>query len=156
MNNFVFDTIKKYCLLNKNEILQGKPFYYKDNNSDILAVVHCDTVFENKRVPIHCIETDELMFSPVLDDRVGVATVMEIIPSLYPQIKYDILITDDEEKGRSTASLFKTNKKYKWMFEFDRRGTGSVLYQYSSNKKFMKSVKESFSKVLKCCSSILA
>jgi hypothetical protein len=48
-------------------------------------------------------------------------------------MEFDILLTDGEEKGQSTAKYFKPpeGKEYNWMFQFDRMGSGAVLYKYS-------------------------
>lgn len=100
-----------------------------DRKAKILAVAHCDWV---KGLPVHfskAVLTDEtLIFSPQLDDRLGVYTVLDLLPSM--GVKADVLLTDDEEIGRSTAKIFDTDKKYNWIVEFDRRGTGAVMYQY--------------------------
>jgi len=47
-------------------------------------------------------------------------------------IRVDVLLTDDEEIGRSTASEFMPSKQYNWMFQFDRRGQDAVHYEYNA------------------------
>jgi len=74
------------------------------------------------------VPNETLIYSPQLDDRLGVYTILDLMPSL--GVKMDALLTDDEEIGRSTASLFATDKQYNWIVEFDRRGTGAVMYEY--------------------------
>jgi hypothetical protein len=100
-----------------------------DRGSSVLAVAHCDWV---SHLPVHFssvrIPRETLVFSPQLDDRLGVYTALDFLPSI--GINTDVLLTDEEEIGRSTAALFDTDKQYNWIVEFDRRGTGAVMYQY--------------------------
>jgi len=70
------------------------------------------------------------VYSPVLDDRLGVYIITDVLPKL--GLKYDILLTDDEEIGQSTAQFFSTEKKYNWMFQFDRKGNDAVVYDYDT------------------------
>lgn len=98
---------------------------HKDNGSDILAVAHLDWV----KVPWLFVKGEGSIFCPRLDDRLGVFTILDILPSL--GIKVDILFTDSEEIGQSTAQYFQTEKQYKWLVEFDRRGDDVVTYDYN-------------------------
>jgi len=95
-----------------------------DNNSDILAVGHLDTVLDNppkiSKGTIRCGQ---------LDDRLGVWGLLHGLQR-YTNVPFDILLCDGEEVGRSTARHFETNKAYKWGFELDRAGNDCVLYQY--------------------------
>jgi len=43
------------------------------------------------------------------------------------------LLTDGEEAGRSTAAHFAPEKKYNWIFEFDRAGMDCVLYEFQDS-----------------------
>jgi len=98
-----------------------------DRGSKILVVAHADTVFPNctkywggiKRV-----------YSPNLDDRLGVYLALDYLPVL--GINVDVLITENEEMGQSTAKNFTTDKKYNWIVGLDRRGTECVTYDYDS------------------------
>jgi hypothetical protein len=101
-------------------------------NSKVLAVGHTDyVVFQEPKVTyntskIHCGQ---------LDDRLGVWLISEVIPKMInPDQPFDILLTDLEEKGDSTAQHFvpPKDKQYNWMFEFDRRGTDMVMYDYET------------------------
>lgn len=47
-------------------------------------------------------------------------------------MKFDLLLTDGEERGCSTARWFVPPRRYNWMFSFDRAGTDVVMYQYDS------------------------
>jgi hypothetical protein len=69
-----------------------------------------------------------------LDDRLGAWILLDYLPSLGIN-DFDILLTEGEECGRSTASEFVQDRAntYNWIFEFDRRGVESaVLYQYDN------------------------
>jgi hypothetical protein len=102
---------------------------HKDNNSKILAVAHLDTVQKaHARMAMVQLERDTLIFSPVLDDRLGVYTILHALPLM--GIKIDILFTENEERGMSTAADFTTEKQYNWIVEFDREGSDAVTYNY--------------------------
>lgn len=110
---------------------RGEYLTYVDNGSNVLGVVHTDTVADwrmfwrpkasyNKRVG--------MVNSIQLDDRLGVYVLTELLPSM--GITLDFLLTDCEEVGSSTAKDFATEKQYNWMVGFDRRGLDVVMYQY--------------------------
>ena len=104
------------------------PYIFIDNGADILAVAHLDTVLD----PLMFIEYTGFVTSPVLDDRLGVHIILDVLPKL--DLKYDILLTTGEETCNSTAQYFTSPRQYKWMFEFDRHGTDVVLYQYENGE----------------------
>jgi hypothetical protein len=103
---------------------RGMTYVYKDRGSDILAVAHRDTV-QHVRSFAHDGMT---VFAPQLDDRLGCHVILDLLIDL----DYDILLTEGEESGQSTAQHFQTEKKYKWMFEFDRTGNDCVMYQFDT------------------------
>lgn len=150
-NNPIFDrvvsvmdvsTIRARCLQSTPDIMKGNEFIYIDNGSSILTVAHADTVFPKcKTFEIITLEDNPYIFSPNLDDRLGVYTVLDLLPAL--QVHTDILITQDEESAQSTAALFQTKKQYNWIVEFDRRGKGCVTYQYY-NPKWLKALERFF------------
>ena len=104
------------------------PYIFIDNGADILAVAHLDTVLE----PLMFIVYPGFVTSPVLDDRLGVHIILDVLPAL--GLKYDVLLTTGEETCNSTAQHFVPPRQYKWMFEFDRHGTDVVLYQYENGE----------------------
>jgi hypothetical protein len=110
------------------------PMIHIDNGSNVLAIAHMDTVMDTKDFFI----TDQkgpnptVHDCPQLDDRLGVWVLLYLLPHLDPNFKYDILLTDSEEVGQSTAKDFVTDKQYNYIFEFDRAGTDVVTYDYSS------------------------
>lgn len=104
-------------------------YAWKNNGSNILAVAHCDFVNVkglSKRVGGY-IKDGPIVLSPRLDDRLGVWLILDVLHNL--GLHYDILLTTDEEIGRSTAGMF-IEKEYNWVFQFDRRGTDAVTYDY--------------------------
>ncbi len=105
----------------------------KDNK--VLAVAHLDYVADNKSFKIlHDVkfqdQDDTAILNGSLDDRLGVYIITSLLPAM--GLNYDILLTEGEEIGRSTAVHFETDKKYNWMFSFDRRGEDVVMYQYDN------------------------
>jgi len=129
LNSLCFSSPKNICR-NFEKISSGKDIaYFKDNGSSILAVAHLDTV--NKPGLNYSAKAKldaELYFNPYLDDRLGVYTILHLLPSL--GINMDFLFTLGEETGNSTARIFKPNKKYNWIVEFDRRGEDVVDYSF--------------------------
>lgn len=109
------------------------------NPMRVLAIAHTDCVpkyvkpvYDNKQFRI---------ISGQLDDRLGVAILLDIIPQFMPWLQMDVLLTDDEEIGKSTAAdwvkdlqacnmLEDTKAAYDWVFSFDRAGTDAVTYSY--------------------------
>ena len=96
-----------------------------DRNGPVLMVAHVDTVLmPGKKAGIR----GDRLYHNAVDNRLGVYLGMELLPSL--GIGVDLLLTTGEEEGYSTAALFRTRKRYHWMFSFDRKGEDVVLYQY--------------------------
>ena len=61
---------------------------------------------------------------PVVDDRLGCALALGCTSWA------DILFTDCEEIGMSTAAYFQAPRAYNWIIGFDRRGVDVVTYDY--------------------------
>ena len=96
-----------------------------DRNGPVLMVAHVDTVLmPGKKAGIR----GDRLYHNAVDNRLGVYLGMELLPSL--GIEVDLLLTTGEEEGYSTAAVFRTRKRYHWMFSFDRKGEDVVLYQY--------------------------
>lgn len=131
--------LKSVCLASIKDLRKLGTFtktYYQsgytfiDNGADILAVAHIDTVARGKPKFTSVAGTH---VSIQLDDRLGVHILLNILPAL--GMKYDILLTEDEELGWSTAYDFVTDKHYNWIFEVDRRNVGEcALYQFSTDE----------------------
>lgn len=115
-----------------------------DNDADVLAVAHLDIAPGiQKYQHVFYVTVNNVVHSVALDDRLGAYLICEFLPSL--GLKYDILLTENEEVGASTATDFDPKgKKYNWMFQFDRRGNDVVLYEYDSKALEQKLVKCGF------------
>ncbi len=132
-NIISLDLLSYYCGLPTEKLLENKDFRFIDNKANILGVAHCDYVNIGYKFKTYGTDDDFCVFCPRLDDRLGVYLLMEVMHKM--GINYDILLTDNEERGSSTASLFSTDKKYNWIFEVDRRGYGAVTYCYTEMEK---------------------
>lgn len=111
---------------------EGEQHAFKDNGAKILAVAHLDTVQQKTTFAVKKYIDCTAIYSPRLDDRLGVYTILYLLPKL--GITTDILLCENEEKGKSTATDFKTDKKYNWIVEFDRNGDDVVSYMYKIDK----------------------
>ena len=109
-------------------------YAYIDNGADVLAVAHLDTV--QKLSGIKQVE-GMTVCATGLDDRLGAWAVMNLLP-----YRVDILLTDHEEIGQSTAQYFSfpKSKKYKYCMQFDRCGVDVVTYDLD-NSAFRKDLK---------------
>lgn len=109
----------------------------KENNK-VLGVAHLDTVLSLRHFFIKKIGESNMVFSAQLDDRLGAYVLLHLLPQM--GIEFDLLLTEGEEMGASTAVYFDTQKEYNWMFSFDRRGNDVVMYQYDnkSNRQLLK------------------
>ena len=134
-----YEAMRRRCLMPVEEFktepgvqltVTKDTFYcFIDNGADILAIAHLDTVQPPAHYERLVLPHRELVFSPTLDDRLGVYIILDLLPGLIGK-RYDILLTTDEERGNSSAKHFTPPRRYNWMFEFDRRGDDVALYQY--------------------------
>lgn len=144
----VFDprTLEAICAMREDEFsAYGKRyalptddsrfFFYQDNKSPILAVAHLDSVQKDQSCSVVELKTGaKIVFSPVLDDRLGVWVIVDLLPKL--GLRTDILLTTGEEKGRSTAELYEPkHREYNWMFQFDRKESDVVMYHYDNAER---------------------
>ena len=106
-------------------VRQGRNLFW-DRGANILAVGHLDSVQKCTHAFPVFFPHKQLFYSPVLDDRLGVHVILNELIDL----PYDILLTTDEETGNSSAKEFTTDKKYNWIFEWDRKGTDVVMYSF--------------------------
>ena len=142
MDNLIdFDMLRAYCAMGQDEFRalgevilspDGRFSVYIDRGGSTLAVAHVDTVNERERESYHFALSDDkrLVFCPRLDDRLGVYVALELLPSL--GITSDVLLTTGEEVLRSSAREWEPRKAYNWVYQFDRHGNDTVLYQYDS------------------------
>jgi hypothetical protein len=131
--------LHKYCTLTIEDIwamtgakLAGSPgrqHGFIDRGGDILAVAHLDIASYVERWQYRFkITKNNVVYSVALDDRLGAYLICDFLPRL--GLNFDVLLTENEETGASTASDFVATKDYNWIFEFDRRGGDVVLYEY--------------------------
>ncbi|MHB8994521.1 MAG: hypothetical protein ACYC63_04650 [Armatimonadota bacterium] len=132
--------VRRYCGVDTLDLMTKTPgfvhvdepygqYAFKDNGASILAVAHCDTV-QTAKYKVPKSTRGPVVSHMALDDRLGVYLLLDVLPRL--GVKMDVLLTDDEEMGRSTARLFDPpkDKEYNWIFSFDRAGTDVVMYEF--------------------------
>jgi hypothetical protein len=144
-------SLEDYCKLDTDDLLKElaeKPeaiyrdrYVYIDAGSPILTVAHADVhpdienivYFDSHEETVDGVK-DTRVYSPYLDDRLGVYAIFEKLSDF--GINADILITTDEEVHKSSALEFSTNcpKNYNWIVEFDRKGEDVVLYSYKNGQ----------------------
>lgn len=123
----------------------GKPvqtpegiYFFKDQKAKVLAIAHLDTVQKPSKLK----QKHEIIYHTCLDDRLGAYLLIETLPLW--GIKFDLLLTENEERCASTAAYFKPPRQYNWMFSFDRAGTDVATYQYSSPQTEQLLIKNNF------------
>lgn len=112
---------------------RNRQLIYINNNSPILGVAHLDATMPPTHFAVGKVKEKPghtCIFSPMVDDRLGVYTLLHLLPLL--GVHCDILLSEGEEVGDPTSRWFYTKKKYNWMFQFDRTGTDVVHYQYTA------------------------
>jgi len=127
------DPIESFAKLGDTEYTEHGPLTYIDRGSNVLAVAHLDWVHFNKN-PVFTKQYQNYKVSqcPQLDDRLGAWMVLDVLPRA--GIKCDVLLTDSEEVGESTAQYFKPPKQYNWVMQFDRAGSDVVMYDYETDE----------------------
>jgi hypothetical protein len=112
----------------------GQSYAHRATGAPVLAVAHCDY---RDCGSDHFFAQNGKVWSSRLDDRLGVYLILDVLPAL--GIHTDILLTDDEERGQSTAQYFAPDShEYNWIFQFDRRGTDAVCYDYDCMEPHVK------------------
>lgn len=126
---------------------KNRQLIYINNNSPILAVAHLDATMPPTHFAVGGVTHKPghtCIFSPLVDDRLGVYTLLYLLPKL--GIKCDILLSEGEEIGDPTSQWFYSKRKYNWMFQFDRTGTDVVHYQYTA-PEWLNALRKYFSSV---------
>jgi hypothetical protein len=125
------DSLYNYCMMTEDQLIGDPDAAYRfiDNGSNVLAVAHVDTVAKGDHN--YSVDDKQTVTSIALDDRLGAWIIMELLPHL--GVLPDVLLTRDEEIGRSTAQFFKSEKDYNWIFSFDRHGKDVVMYDYEND-----------------------
>ena len=111
---------------------EGGLLIHRDAGSSVLGIAHLDFVGGTKHTFSYSNSKkgERTVMNERLDDRLGAYLLLDYLPSI--GVNCDVLLTDNEEKGKSTAASFVTLKNYNWIFSFDRRGDDVVLYQYAT------------------------
>lgn len=107
-------------------------YTYLKRGGKVLAVAHRDVVKSIANSEI-CYIKDNDFYAPQLDDRLGIHLILDVLPKY--GVDCDILLTEGEEYGQSTAQYFKTDVEYNWVFELDRAGLDSVMYSFHTKEK---------------------
>lgn len=119
------DSIEAFAELGTTIQTVHGPLTHIDRGGSVLAVAHLDFVrwhtprFSRRGNTVYCGQ---------LDDRLGAWIALDLLPSL--GVTVDVLLTDSEEIGQSTAQYFDPPKDYNWLVQFDRSGTDVVMYEY--------------------------
>lgn len=139
---FDLERLKKFCEMGVDDFgdIEGAAvvdcgkdgnYVFLDRGADILAVAHRDTVRPCGHFGWLDFESGPEIFTPVLDDRLGCFVIFDVLERL--GYRCDVLFTEGEESGRSTAAYFKPpeGRQYRFIIEFDRKEDDVVLYQYA-------------------------
>lgn len=138
-DNYFFNKYKDNLIEGEN----GRHLFF-DNGANVLAVAHLDTVivpektFHFNKIVVNLDGGTQIkqIKTPTLDDRLGVYTIMDLMPQILGTNWADILLTEGEETGNSTAKDFShpDNKQYNWMVEFDRKASSMTQISKWANK----------------------
>lgn len=118
----------KFNRLGQVHIEKGRRHIYINRGSNVLAVAHADSVQTYGGYNLN----DRFLQCATIDNRLGLYIVLFHLPML--GINCDVLITDGEESGNSSARDFVPTKIYNWAFSFDRAGSDMVMYQYEDDE----------------------
>lgn len=127
------DPIESFAKLGDTISTEHGPLTYIDRGANVLAVAHLDFVYWNPRPKItKQYNNVKITKCPQLDDRLGAWMALDVLPRA--GIKCDVLLTDSEEIGKSTAQFFDAPKDYNWIMQFDRAGSDVVMYDYEDQE----------------------
>lgn len=101
---------------------------YINRGSPILGVAHLDSVQNFKGMWLN----GRYLAASTIDNRLGAWLMLYGLPAI--GIKPDVLLTEDEEMGMSTAANFEKARDYNWAFSFDRTGDDVACYQYHNTE----------------------
>lgn len=152
---FSSEKFKEFCQLDREsyfdgrfgEVIKGKNgrHVHQKNGGKVLFVAHTDTVYASKLFSVVKIEDgdkhyrDTWYLTRMADDRLGCYLVLDYLKKF--ELVYDVLLTEGEEQGKSTAKDFDTEIGYNWLVEFDRAGADVVWYDHDGGiKKLLEGV----------------
>ncbi len=157
LKNRCTEDIESFNILGDTVNTRDGKYIYIDRGGKVLAVAHLDIITDilgwssrsyPRRPSFEVVESigeygvKTIIRSEALDDRLGVYIILDLLPKL--GLTYDILLTEGEEIGCSTAAHFEAVKEYNWLFSFDRMGDGVVLYQYECEETTEMCLKHGF------------
>lgn len=128
-------------LLYDIDTMRNERYKLVQQGGAILGVAHCDFVEDAWSFPTFVDEDETKIRAGQVDDRVGVWLLLDVLHTLPGMPVYDVLLTTDEEIGRSSAQEVEEDLEYNWTFQFDRRGVDFVDYCKSS-PQFLKDFKK--------------
>ena len=136
--------IDAFDVVGKRVDTQHGPYFFREGEqgSNVLAVAHLDTVLPFNLFEVVERKSGTRVYCPTLDNRIGAYLMLSYLKELGLN-DYDLLLTDAEEQGRSTAQFFNMpQKQWNWMFQFDRSGAYDnkdvVLYRYKDSETVRK------------------
>lgn len=97
-----------------------------------MIVCHADTVLHGGHEGHEYRYSKGRAYSIALDDRLGIACMVNAIRQKTFLGDCAMLICDEEEIGRSSAAIFDMDIFPNFLVELDRRGTDVVSYEYDS------------------------
>jgi hypothetical protein len=103
-------------------------YVFQDNGCRVLAVCHLDTVHPYRGYQYE--RQHDRLWCSTLDNRLGAYLMLDFLPDL--GLSFDVLLTDHEETGRSTARFFAPPREYNWIFSFDAPRNHVKMYDYAS------------------------
>ena len=118
LGNRVYRLLRPYL-----RTLNQRRYWHIKQGGKVLLVAHIDTV---RKPRFHGLLHDRI-YAAGLDDRLGVCLALDLAQE---RDDVDVLITDDEEAGQSTASLvpFSDLQEYNAVLGLDRGGMDFVDY----------------------------
>lgn len=128
----VFSTLGDYGFTTTHVKKRRYAFRPGKTTRSPLMVCHADTVIDGGNGPHNFDVKGSNVNSIALDDRLGIAAMLNTIDLNSAMANCAMLVCDEEEIGRSTAQIFDEPIIPNWLVELDRRGTDVVSYEYES------------------------
>jgi hypothetical protein len=114
----------------EKELTASGPLWYKDNGSNVLAVLPLDVSEKARHFSTLSVSHDKRYYCPALHRRVAAYIVLDYLAKM--NILVDVLLTTGEEKLDPSGLYFQIppNKKYNWIFNFTHEGIDVGCYDY--------------------------
>lgn len=111
-------------VMDGGQLVESNRHIHIDRGAKVLGVAHLDSVKSYRGLTL----SNATLRCATIDNRLGAWLMLYGLPSLGVEI--DVLLTENEEWGMSTAQDFETDKEYHWAFSFDRSGDDVACYQF--------------------------